>query len=68
MTQDAIKEFTNKTIAAEVVKRKMWYQDLAWPVRSAVLRRGITPNMPMYETARLMVLRDLLQVWNAPLD
>lgn len=28
-------------------------------------RRGITPTMPMYATARLMVLRDLLQVWEA---
>jgi hypothetical protein len=25
--------------------------------------RGITPTMPMYATARLMVLRDLLRVW-----
>jgi hypothetical protein len=26
-------------------------------------RRGITTTMPMYATARLLVLRDLLRVW-----
>jgi len=33
------------------------------PITRILERRGITPDVPMYATARLMVARDVLRVW-----
>lgn len=65
MTQNEIKNFTNKIIMQYAQTHGINNIRIAGTMLKILDARGIKPTMPMYATARLMVLRDLLRVWEA---
>ena len=63
MEQHEIFYRTTAIIHSYTKRAGISYFNATCPIRRILQTRGITPDLPMYATARLLVTRDILRVW-----